>query len=255
MRVRAAQTALRRRPADDAPLDTEALHGELLHVFETRPDGWAWAQLADDRYVGWIARDDLAEPGEEPTHKVTALRTFTFSRPDIKSVPIATLSLGARVRMTGEAEDKNARYALIAPAGAVVMQHLAPLDIFASDWTATAERFVGVPYLWGGKTSLGLDCSGLVQLSLGSCGIEAPRDSDMQAEGVGALISREGRPTLRRGDLAFWGGHVGIMRDAETLLHASGYHMEVVSEPLGAALERFSRKGVRLICYRRPVAD
>jgi cell wall-associated NlpC family hydrolase len=256
MRVIGSVAPLRRAPATDAPLDTEALRGELVSVFETNDDGWSWAQLAEDRYVGWIPHAALGPAAPEPTHKVSALRTFAFSNSDIKSVPLDALPLGARVSVTGAAEDRNARYALIAPNGAVVRQHLATLDEFQEDWTSVAERFLGVPYLWGGKTSLGIDCSGLVQVALGACGIRAPRDSDMQAGGVGELLATgEGIPRLQRGDLVFWSGHVGIMRDAESMVHASGYHMEVVSEPLAEAIRRFSARAIELVAIRRPVAD
>lgn len=255
-RVVAPQAPVRRAPAHDAPLDSEALRGEAVTVFETNADGWCWAQLADDRYVGWIPSETLGAPGPEPTHKVSALRTFAFSEPDIKSPPLDALSLGARVTVTGEAEDRNAHYALIAPRGAVVVQHLATLDVFEADWTSVAERFAGVPYLWGGKTSLGLDCSGLVQLALGACGIKAPRDSDMQRETIGRRLPTEGGlPPLKRGDLVFWAGHVGIMQDEKTMLHASAYHLAVVSEPLATAMERYARKDVELAAIRRPAAD
>ena len=253
MRVVAAQAPVRRAPSDTAPLDTEALRGERVTVFETNADGWCWAQLAGDRYVGWLPRDTLSEPGPEPTHKVSALRTFVFSKPDIKSPPLQALSLGAQVAVTGEAEDRNARYALLASSGAIVMQHLAALRDLEVDWVGVAERFLGVPYLWGGKTSLGLDCSGLAQLALGACGIRAPRDSDMQAELVGeSLPVADGLPPLERGDLVFWPGHVGLMRDAESLLHATAHTMDVMVEPLAAAVNRLAGKGVGVTAIRRP---
>ncbi len=256
MRVAVPQAPVRRTPSPTAPLDSEALRGELVTVFETNSEGWAWAQLAEDRYVGWMPREALEAAGAEPTHKISALRTFVFSEPDIKSPPLEALSLGARLTVTGEAEDKNARYALIAPRGAVVVQHLVPLAAFETDWTSVAERFLGVPYLWGGKTSLGLDCSGLVQLALGVCGIAAPRDSDQQGEAIGRHLWLEGAlPLLTRGALVFWPGHVGIMRDEKTTVHASAHQMAVVSEPLAVAIERLSRRGVELASIRRPAAD
>lgn len=256
MRVAAPLAPLRREPSDAAPLDTEALRGELVTVFETGPHGWAWAQLAGDRYVGWIPSGALAEPGSKPTHKVSALRTFVFPKPDIKSPPLAALPLGARVTVAGEAEDRNGRYLLIEQEGAIVVQHLVPLDHASTDWTAIAERFLGVPYLWGGKSSLGIDCSGLVQVALGACGIAAPRDSDMQAETVGmALALTDGLPALQRGDLVFWAGHVAIMRDAETLVHAAGYRLEVVVEPLADLIERQLRRNLHVIAIRRCVTD
>jgi cell wall-associated NlpC family hydrolase len=256
MRVAAPLAPVRREPADFAPLDTEALRGELVMVFEARPSGWAWIQLVSDGYVGWLPLEALTEPGREPTHKVSALRTFSFSKPDIKSPPLAGLPLGAYATVIGEAEDRNARYFLIEPEGTIVQQHLVPLGHAASDWTAIAERFLGVPYLWGGKSSLGIDCSGLVQVSLGACGIAAPRDSDMQAESVGvALTLANGIPALKRGDFVFWPGHVAIMRDAETLVHATGYRLEVVVEPLAGLVERQLRRNLHVSAIRRCVTD
>jgi cell wall-associated NlpC family hydrolase len=120
--------------------------------------------------------------------------------------------------------------------GFIWRAHLAPLEAPAPDFVAVAEALIGAPYLWGGKSSLGVDCSGLVQIALLSAGKEAPRDSDMQEARLGSPVERDA--PLRRGDLVFWKGHVGIMRDAETLLHANGTHMLVSSEPLALVRER-----------------
>lgn len=242
---------LRRAPSRDAALDTEALAGETVRVFEVA-DGWAWCQLDTDRYVGWMPGNCLAEAGAAPTHRVSALRTLVFARPDIKTPPLMGLPMGARVRVTGEAEDRNARYALVEPAGAIVVQHLTPAGEIETDFAGVAERFAGAPYLWGGKTSLGVDCSGLVQVVLAACGIAAPRDTDMQEAAVGsALPIANGLPPLKRGDLVFWKGHVGIMRDAETLLHANAFHMAVASEPLAETIRRYEAKGVPVTSIRR----
>jgi cell wall-associated NlpC family hydrolase len=252
LRVSAPQAPVRGAPSHDARQETEALCGERVKVFETTSDGWVWGQLSEDRYVGWMRRSGLDELGPEPTHKVAAIRTFAFAEPDIKSPPLAALPLGAEVAVIGEAADANARYALIAPKGAIVVQHLSARDVFEPDWTAVAERFLGVPYLWGGKTALGIDCSGLIQVSLKSAGISAPRDTDMQESALGASLSlANGLPQLTRGDILFWAGHLGVMRDAETLLHANAYHMAVASEPLAATVERLGRKGRTLTTVKR----
>jgi cell wall-associated NlpC family hydrolase len=251
MRVVAPNAALRSAPSHSASLGTEAICGEPVTVFETNADGWSWAQLKTDRYVGWMRNEALAALGAAPTHKVSAIRTFVFEKPDIKSTPLEALPLGAQVTVIGEAEDKNARYALIAPEGAIVVQHLLPVGSFESDWVAVAERFLGVPYLWGGKTSLGIDCSGLLQIALGACGIAAPRDSDMQQAALGAPLPHTGPLPLRRGDLVFWPGHVGIMRDGASLLHANAHHMAVVIEPLCEAIRRIAARGHPVTGVRR----
>jgi cell wall-associated NlpC family hydrolase len=224
---------LRRAPVPDAPLDTEALMGEAVTVYDER-EGWSWVQLQADRYVGYMPSEALDPPAAPPTHRVAALRTFVYPGPDLKLPPLAHLSLGAAVSVSGA----SGEYARLAT-GFVWSGHLAPLGQHEADFVAVAERLVGTPYLWGGKTSLGLDCSGLVQLSLIMAGIAAPRDTDMQEEALGGLVGRS--PDLagvQRGDLIFWRGHVGIMLDAARLLHANGHHMAVAIEPLGEAEAR-----------------
>jgi cell wall-associated NlpC family hydrolase len=233
--VVAPQAPVRRDPSPDAPLDTEALQGERVTLYEATDEGWAWGQLAGDGYVGWLPAAALAAPGPIPTHKVAVLRTLVFPGPSIKLPPTAALPLGARLAIVRH----EGRLAVTAGGGYVPMSHLAPVDAAEPDFVAVAERFLGVPYLWGGKTSLGVDCSGLVQVALTACRIACPRDSDMQEQALGAPVSTDaGFTNLRRGDLIFWKGHVAIVRDAETLLHANAFHMAVAIEPLAAAIAR-----------------
>jgi cell wall-associated NlpC family hydrolase len=130
--------------------------------------------------------------------------------------------------------------------------HLKPIGDYEQDFVAVAERFLGVPYLWGGKTALGLDCSGLVQVALTACGIACPRDSDMQEAALGAPVA--GRADLRRGDLVFWKGHVAIARDRDTMLHANAYHMAVAIEPIAQALARISAAGSEVTTIKRVTA-
>lgn len=253
-RIVSPAASVRREPSPDALQLTEALAGETLSVYETNAEGWSWVQLDADGYVGWIATDSLDRSARESTHKIGAVRTLVFSAPDIKSRPLATLPLGAGVAALGEAEDRNARYRRLAAAGYVVAQHLVPLDAFESDWIRVAERFLGTPYLWGGKTDLGVDCSGLVQVALRACGIAAPRDTDMQEAALGEpLPLGGGLPALRRGDLVFWKGHVGLMRDGEILLHANAHAMAVEMEPLRLCAERLEGKGLPVTSIRRIV--
>jgi cell wall-associated NlpC family hydrolase len=234
------QAPLRREPRPDAPLDTEALKGERVTVYETNAEGWAWGQLATDNYVGWLPANALASPGAAPTHKVTALRTFAFPGPSIKLPPREALPFGARVAIARTQE----RLAVMQAGGYIPVAHLAPIDENESDFVAVAERFLGVPYLWGGKTALGLDCSGLVQMALASCGIPCPRDSDMQEQALGTPVAAALDPSdLKRGDLMFWKGHVAIVRDRASLLHANAFHMAVAIEPIADAVGRIRNAG------------
>ncbi|MFG1361335.1 C40 family peptidase [Xanthobacter pseudotagetidis] len=243
-RVTAPVAPLRRHPAGDAPLDSEALLGESVRVLEEDAEGWAWAQLLADGYVGYLPAEALAPLAGAPTHKVVALRTFLFPGPDIKLPPIAALPFGARVSVNGERE----RF-LVTGEGFLFSGHLAPINRSETDPVAVAARFVGTPYLWGGRSSLGLDCSGLVQTALNACGIAAPRDSDMQERALGAPAALDG--PFRRGDLLFWPGHVAIAEAPDTLLHANAFHMAVAREPLGPALERIAAAGSALMSVRR----
>jgi cell wall-associated NlpC family hydrolase len=225
---------LRSAPSQEAMLQTEALKGERMTVYETK-DGWAWGQLAGDGYVGFVPASALRAAGPAATHKVAALRTFVFPGPSIKLPPTETLSFGSRLAIARV--DRS--FAITAAGGHVSVLHLAPVTTRESDFVAVAERFLGTPYLWGGKTSLGLDCSGLVQLALSAAGIAAPRDSDMQEAELGSKIEvRRDLDGLKRGDLVFWRGHVGIMLDESRLLHATGQTMTVMVEPLAVAEQR-----------------
>jgi cell wall-associated NlpC family hydrolase len=242
-----AQAPLRHTPAPDAPLDTEALKGERVTVYEMNEEGWAWGQLAADGYVGWLPTNALRPPGPAPTHKVVALRTHLFPGPSIKLAPVDALSFGCRV-VVMRVEGPLA----VTPGGYVAARHLAPLDQVDPDMVAVVERFSGVPYLWGGKTSLGIDCSGLVQVALDACGLPCPRDSDMQERKLGKRLALKPRfPALRRGDLLFWKGHVAIARDRATLIHANAFHMAVAIEPIKDAIARIRAAGSEVTSVRR----
>jgi cell wall-associated NlpC family hydrolase len=238
-----AQAPLRRHPAPDAPLDTEALMGERVTVYEFNQEGWAWGQLAADDYVGWLPANALLKPRATPTHKVTALRTLAFPGSSIKAPPVAAPPLGSRLCVLREQD----RFA-VANIGFLPASHLAPLDHAEADFVAVAERFLGTPYLWGGKTNYGLDCSSLVQLALNACGVSCPRDSNMQERALGSPIDPS---QLRRGDLVFWKGHVAIVRDETSLVHANGFHMQVAIEPIGTALARIAAAGSPVTSAKR----
>ena len=244
MQVITHTAPLHREPRKDAPLDTEALCGERVSVFELA-EGWAWCQLASDGYVGYLPAERLAAPSPQASHRVSAVRSFAYPGPSMKLPRAMTLSLGSRVHVL----DRQGDFAIVAGVAGLARsyvwaQHLKALDHHEPDPVGVAEQLLHAPYLWGGKSSLGLDCSALVQLALDAAGIAAPRDSDMQERSVGtALPLGDGLPPLRRGDLVFWKGHVGLMQDAHRLLHANGHHMLVASEPLEVAIDRIEAKG------------
>jgi len=252
-RVVASSAPLRHLPRSDASLDSELFRGEAVMVFEETMEGWAWVQNETDSYVGYVSSDALAAFAPEPTHRVTALRTFVYPGPDMKLPARAALSIGSRVALTGEAETRGTRFGVLANGeGALAMAHVAPIDAPPeADFVAVALRFLGVPYLWGGRTSLGLDCSALVQLSLMAAGVPVLRDTDMQAATIGITVAGGLDAPLLRGDLIYWKGHVAIVVDSETIVHASGHHMAVVIEPLADALARIAASSGPPVAVRR----
>lgn len=228
-------------PDGAAPMTTQLLFGERLEVLEA--EGlWAWGQAALDGYVGYVPAACLDLPemlgAAAPTHRVAAVSTHVYPEPQVRARPGAALTFGARVAVAGEAA---AGWLGLASGGFVPARHLAPLDAVGADPVAAAETLLGVPYLWGGRSAFGIDCSGLVQVAMQAAGRDCPRDSDMQAAALGRDLGPGER--LRRGDLVFWKGHVGIMQSATRLLHATGAFMAVVSEPLAGARARIRAAG------------
>ncbi|THD60471.1 NlpC/P60 family protein [Phenylobacterium sp.] len=222
----------------------QLLFGEVFDVIEEE-GGFLWGQAGRDGYVGFVAAGALDRPAPEPTHRVAAVRTYAFAEPSIKARAFGPYSMNALVAV----EAVEGRLGKVAGAGWMASEHLTPVGTFETDWAAVAERFLGAPYLWGGRESLGLDCSGLVQAALLACGRACPRDADQQA-GLGQAIERG---EFQRGDLVFWRGHVGIGLDAERIVHANGFHMAVAIEPLETAINRIDAAGVgQPTHFRRP---
>jgi hypothetical protein len=219
----------------------ELLYGEVFEALGPAGD-WLWGQAKRDGYVGYVAAGGLA-PAGAPTHRVAAIRTYAFAAPSIKAPARGPFSLNALVRI----EDDAGPFSRSGDGGWFHMAHLAPIWAFERDPVGVAERFVGAPYLWGGRTSVGIDCSGLVQQALYACGRAFPRDADLQLAGGREI----GRQALSRGDLVGWTGHVGMMVDETRLIHANVHHMAVAVEPLAVAIERFEAAGRGPTVFRR----
>jgi cell wall-associated NlpC family hydrolase len=238
---------LREGPSGEAMLATQALKGERVTIYDYNGEGFAWGQLNGDGYVGWLPERALAKPGGKPTHKVTAIRTFAFPGPSIKLAPAETLVMGALVTVTRE----DGPFAVTREGWYMPRQHVGGIDVYVDDFVAVAERFVGTPYLWGGKSSLGIDCSGLVQVALNAAGTGCPRDSDMQQDGLGRLLGLAESAKMQRGDLIFWKGHVAIVCDADHIVHANAHHMATVIENTRDAIARIKAAGSELTAIKR----
>ena len=223
-------------PDCSGSMTTQLRYGEFVDVFERRDDGVAWVQSRTDRYVGYIHDNDVfSENIAALSSKINVLRSFVYEKPDIKSTVIDVLTLGSCVPSVSEGD-----FIELVNGGYVFARHVVPADdALTPDYVFTAGRLLGVPYLWGGRTPIGIDCSGLVQLALELAGYDAPRDSDQQRDAYGNPLETHWRDhQWRRGEIVFFPGHVGIMTDGENMIHASGYDMQVVVEPLAAVVAR-----------------
>lgn len=251
MQVTVPVADMRREPRPDSGVDTQLLFGEMVDVFEER-EGWCWVQAHADGYAGYVADTALSRRISPPTHIVTAPRTFLYPGPDMKLPAEAALSLGSRLDVTGKAETRETDYAVLTNGTAVIAAHVAEIAELASDPAAVAESLLATPYLWGGRSGHGIDCSGLVQLAHAMCGIRLPRDTPMLQHSAGhEVFPGQGGDELRRGDLVFWKGHVAMMRDAETIIHASGHSMAVVVEGYDEAVTRIGYMYGEPVCFRR----
>jgi cell wall-associated NlpC family hydrolase len=238
---------LRNGPSADAELATQALLGERVTIYDRNGEGFAWGQLNGDGYVGWLPDRALTKPGTAATHKVTAIRTFAFPGPSIKLPPVDTLVMGTTLTMVRE----EGPFVVTRQNWYLPRQHVGGIDAMAEDFVAVAECFVGTPYLWGGKSGFGIDCSGLVQVSLNAAGTGCPRDSDMQRDGLGRVLDAAEARRLQRGDLIFWHGHVAIARDAETIVHANAHHMATAIENTRDAVARIKAAGSEVTAIKR----
>ncbi|KAA6205110.1 MAG: peptidoglycan endopeptidase [Candidatus Tokpelaia sp.] len=235
---------------------TQLLYGAEVLVFERRR-GYAWVQAANDSYVGYVEEKALAAKTtrleEKPTHRLVVPRSFLYSEADMHAAPTQVLSMGSVLSIIGEEERRGTDYALLESGEAIIAGHIRKLDYFAEDYVTIAETLLHTPYLWGGTSAFGLDCSGLVQLALHMTGRRVLRDSDMQAATIGTVLTNaHNSGKLQRGDLVFWRGHVAILRDKQHIIHASGASMTVCIESLQRAIARIAPLYGEPLLYRRP---
>lgn len=239
-------------PAQDSPVDTQILFGCGFDVFEIK-EGWARGReivKTGDGYEGYVPLSALVTPAFSPTHQIGVLRAPIFSKPDLKSQILQFLLLNSQVKVDGE----DGKYCHVQGMGWVHENHLLTHEQVCedADFVEIAELHFGLPYVWGGTSSEGLDCSGLVQSSLRAVGREAPRDTHQQEKALGRSVPvLDDLSGLERGDLVFWKGHVGIMGDANMLLHANAYHMGVAIEPLQDAVARILQSAGPITSIKR----
>jgi len=248
MRITAAVADIKIKPEIQAPLMSQLLLGDDVMVFEYGAD-FCFVQSCRDGYVGYVARTCLGERQASLTHYVCVPRTFLYPKADMKSPILTALSLGSKLAIADFVEVRGTRYGLDCSGRAVIADHLFAIGNPAADYVHIAESLIHTPYLWGGASAFGIDCSGLVQLSLHIAGLSVLRDSDMQEATIGEILPPEA--ILQRGDLVFWRGHVAIMDDGETLIHANGASMDVQREPYKQAIERIGAQYGPPISHRR----
>lgn len=248
-RVSVPVAGLFKENSQKSEMQTECLLGEELLIFEHGKE-MSWGQSLKDGYVGYIDTKVLCTSTTEQTHVVSAPRTFQYSQADLRGPVECSLSIGSRVSVIGETEVRGTRYSILENGSAIVSDHLSPIGrIVYKDYVEAAEKLVHTPYRWGGTSGFGVDCSGLVQVSMAMAGQAVLRDTDMQRKTIGTPLSES--DGLQRGDLVFWEGHVAIMTDHENIIHANGSSMDVMVEPLEKAVERIAQKSQRYPVERR----
>ena len=224
--------------------ERQLLLGAVVTVYERR-DGWAFVQGKRDGYVGYVPESALVTPNAT-THRVATPATHAYATESFKSRDLLHLPFGAEVTVVNE------RHKFFeTPHGFIPKKHLRPLEQLFVDPATVAQLYFGVPYLWGGNSTRGVDCSGLVQAAYHACGHLCAGDSDLQSDGLGRLL--ESGENLLRGDLIFWDGHVAMMVDADTMIHANAHHMAVVYEGLVQATLRIKAQGDGDVTARRRV--
>jgi len=242
-RVTAAVADLCRAPG--GARDRQVLMGEVVTVLEDH-EAWSFVQAAKDGYVGYVHSAVLGD-GPEPTHWVAVPAGHIYSEPDMKSPEAGELVFGDMVTCVSH----QPRFHETAEGGYIPKPHLWPIDKRFTDPVTVAQMHFGAPYLWGGNSIRGIDCSGLVQAAFVACGRDCPGDSDMQQEALGVAFGDN--VALQRGDLLFWKGHVGMMVDGETMIHANAFHMAVAYEPVEKAIRRIEAQGDGPVTSRKRV--
>lgn len=226
--------SIRAQPDANSMQISELLAGEPVDVYETR-DGWCWCQGVLDGYTGYVAAQELGEAAGAATHIVCARLSHLFPEPSIKVPPAGRATLGARIHVVS----MSGKFATLANGLSIIASHIRPLGKPERDPLDIAVRFMGAPYLWGGRSTLGLDCSGLVQVAHQGCGLLPPRDSDMLAEELGDPVSiPDGPEGLKRNDVVFFPGHCMFADGEGGLVHANATHMMVTHEPAAAVFKR-----------------
>ena len=255
LRLERPFTPLLEEPRRQAAQLSELVHGQAFEV-HTRAGGFAYGRALSPLpgssrtdYVGWVRADGLEPPEDPLTHRIATPDAPVFSRADFKSFVSKSLPRGSAVAVMAT----KGGYCHIGARGWMHAAHLRPLTEPETDPVAVARRYLSQPYVWGGNGARGVDCSGLVQMALVACGMDAPRDADQQEKALGVAVDADAVAAGegKRGDLLFWPGHVGMLSAPETLLHANAHHMCVVEEPLGPALERMAGAGVVLRSVKR----